>query len=98
MDRALVSPVCGGLADECGPGWLLSGAFMYVQSDNQFKMNGVAAYSWAILYFIMICTEVRYDHPSHRTYNETDFVVVVVIIIIIIIIIIITMAYTWAIL
>ena len=33
---------------------------MYVQTDSQFKLSGVAAYSWAILYFFMICFEMTY--------------------------------------
>jgi len=33
---------------------------MYVASDAQFKLDGVAAYSWAILYFVMICFEMLY--------------------------------------
>lgn len=36
------------------------GAFLYVQSDAQFNLDGWAAYSWVLLYFVMICFEMTY--------------------------------------
>lgn len=36
------------------------GAYGYVQTDSQFKMDGLAAYTWAILYFVTICFEMTY--------------------------------------
>ena len=31
-----------------------------MQTDSQFKMDGLTAYSWAILYFVTICFEMTY--------------------------------------
>ncbi|GAB5031638.1 Hypothetical protein NocV09_00601910 [Nannochloropsis oceanica] len=39
---------------------IAAGAYGYVQTDSQFKMDGLAAYSWAILYFVTICFEMTY--------------------------------------
>lgn len=36
------------------------GAYGYVQTDSQFKMDGLGAYTWAILYFVTICFEMVY--------------------------------------
>ncbi len=37
-----------------------AGAYGYVLTDSQFKMDGLTAYSWAILYFVTICFEMTY--------------------------------------
>lgn len=36
------------------------GAYGFVLTDSQFKMDGVTAYTWAILYFVTICFDMTY--------------------------------------
>ena len=36
------------------------GAYGYVLTDSQFKMDGLSAYYWACLYFFAICFEMTY--------------------------------------
>jgi hypothetical protein len=70
------------LGDEAPPRLLSlpAGALMYVHSDAQFKLSGIVAYTWAILYFVMICFEVRtavtaeggVDHPHPLSRPSDD--------------------------
>lgn len=41
-------------------GFLAVGAIIYCLSDSQVSMHGVGAYSWALLYFVLITLEMTY--------------------------------------
>jgi drug/metabolite transporter (DMT)-like permease len=43
-----------------GLGLIVLGAFCYASYDVQFQTQGIAAYSWPILYLIIISLEMAY--------------------------------------
>ncbi len=49
------------------------GALGYANSDDQFKLEGISAYSWAIMYFFMIVFEMTYGKKmtSSIDFNST---------------------------
>ena len=55
MDRAL--PSVRSMLSLLG---IVAGAVVYCLSDSQFKLNGMAAYSWAVAYFFFIVIEMTY--------------------------------------
>lgn len=46
------------------------GAICYANSDDQFKLEGISAYYWSILYFFMIVFEMTY---GKKMTSEIDF-------------------------
>ena len=55
MDRAWPS-----VRSSASLGIVAFGAFLYCTSDSQFNMNGLGAYSWVLLYFVLITFEMTY--------------------------------------
>ena len=58
MDRALPS-----FRSAVSLGVVSLGAIMYCLSDSEFALNGIGAYTWALLYFVLIAFEMTCNRP-----------------------------------